>query len=70
MAEAADKLGLALDLDQEEDIQTHEKTDELTIEKSITEKVGIVVEVDHDQDGDKAGTIGIAIHFADSLEVQ
>jgi hypothetical protein len=56
-----------VDLDQEKDEVSQETTDELTIEQSITDKVGVTLEIDKSDQGDKAAIVGITIHF-DSLE--
>ena len=42
---------------------SQETTDELTIEQSITDKVGVTLEIDKSDQGDRAAIIGVSIHF-------
>lgn len=52
-----------VELDQEKDDVSQETTDELVIEQSITNNVGVTVEIDKSDQGDRAAIVGIAIHF-------
>ena len=52
-----------LDLELHVDPETGKTSESATLEREVAEKVTVVVEVEHDEDGKLTGTIGVKIPF-------